>query len=157
MFAHSPNVTKCGVAVLLARSMLAGCNVSMRFCDNAGRLIVLELDYAAFKIILFGIYAPTQKHVQLQISFLDMLRKQLDNLSAQEGPEIIMCGDFNLYLSHLDVHKGRDRLTQPSNALKSILSDFSLSDVWREKYNHRRRYTWRRLNPFQQSRIDCFH
>ena len=86
MFAHTPNVNECGVAVLLPRNMLASCNASLRFSDSAGRLIVLELDYDSFKIMLFGIYAPTQNRPQLQASFLDTLRDQLDTLTAQEEP-----------------------------------------------------------------------
>ena len=37
---------------------------------------------------------------------------------------------------------------------KELLVEFSLEDAWRIQHPKERKYTWKRLNPLQQSRID---
>ena len=55
--------------------------------------------------------------------------------------------------SPLDV-QGRFRATKPAQALLRLIRDYSLVDVWRERHANTRRYTWRKTNPTQGSRID---
>ena len=46
------------------------------------------------------------------------------------------------------------RPTRATNKLRDILEEFSMDDAWRYQHASIRRYTWRRRNPRQQSRID---
>ena len=50
----------------------------------------------------------------------------------------------------------RFRDTQANTILRDIMMEFDLIDVWRERNPELRRYTWRRVQPLQQSRIDYF-
>ena len=154
MFAHGPNTSECGVAVLIPRCLLSVCKVTVRYSCDAGRLLIIDFEYDMFKLTLCAVYAPTQNQKQLQISFLENLREQIDLMPMDQGSQLILCGDFNLHLSELDVQNCRFRVTQAASKLKCMLDDSNLVDVWRERYKSRRRYTWRRLNPLQQSRID---
>ena len=53
-----------------------------------------------------------------------------------------------------DAEEGKFSETLASTKLREILDEFFLVDVWREKNPHIRNYTWRRVNPLQQSRLD---
>lgn len=44
--------------------------------------------------------------------------------------------------------------TQARQPLVDILNNMNLIDVWRDQNKEISQYTWRRLNPLQQSRID---
>lgn len=154
LFSHGPNTSTCGVAVLLPRAMNGVCDVAVRYRDDMGRLLVLKLTFDRFELVICAVYAPTQGHIQQQIDFLNKLKENLDLFSENDSACLIVCGDFNLHLSELDTNSKQFRLSNPSKLLAELLEDFNLVDIWRERNASRRQYTWRRLNPLQQSRID---
>ena len=153
-FGHGPNTSECGVAVLIPRSLSGVCNGKVLHDVGNGRLVVLALEYGQLRITLFAVYAPTQGHGQEQVSYFEMLKDKLSNLTPDDSCNIILAGDFNLHLSKLDVYKSRFRSTEAARILIDMLNDMDLIDVWRDRNRTSRRYTWRRLNPLQQSRID---
>ena len=75
-----------------------------------------------------------------------------------ENDTYIICGDFNLTLDqdmdcfnykHINNPKARSFVT---NSIK----ENNLFDTFRELHPSLKRYTWRRKNPFKQSRLDFF-
>ena len=149
---HGPSSHDGGVAVLLPRSLT--CDVTVLHNGNDGRLLVLGFDYGYLKIALFAVYAPTQGHGQQQLTFLSQIKERLEVLATDGGWEFCIAGDFNIQLSSLDVQGGRFRNTKSMQTLSGILADYSLVDVWRKWHANTRRYTWRKSNPIQGSRID---
>ena len=152
MFSHSPSSNESGVAVLLPKSLYACCSVLSAECDDRDRLVV-SLQIETSRLKLFGVYAPTQSHNRVQIEFYENLREKLEALSIELN-FLVLCGDFNIHLGKLDVASPRFRLTRAAKILSSILKDLRLVDVWRELHPDTVQYTWRRLEPVQQSRID---
>ena len=53
-----------------------------------------------------------------------------------------------------DVEEGKFKVTAASKRLHELIEHFCLRDVWRYQNPTKREYTWRRLMPLQQSRID---
>ena len=149
---HGPSTHEAGVAVLLPRSLT--CDVSVVHNDNDGRLLVLQLLYVQCRIALIAVYAPTQGYAQQQNALFDKIKQKLGAFPDDEDPQICLVGDFNVHLSPLDVQGNRFRMTKPAQTLTSLLSENSLVDVWRERHANIRRYTWRKSNPIQGSRID---
>ena len=69
-----------------------------------------------------------------------------------------MVGDFNLvinpekdYHNYLHINNSKARET-----VLEIISAHNLSDVYREIYPEKIRYTWRKPNPLKQARLDFF-
>ena len=152
MFSHGLSTNECGVAVMLPRVLLSICDVKMLYSDEVGRIIILELQFRLFKLILCAVYALTQGHVKQQVDFIGKLKEEIDQLVDGDS-YLIVCGDFNLHLSALDT-QNRFRLTQAANRMLELAEKWHLVDVWRDHYKTKRPYTWRRFNPSQQSRID---
>ena len=151
-FSHGQSTGECGVAVLIPKSIAGSCDVTLCHSDDSGRLLRLELAFEQFVLSLIAVYAPTQGHMQQQLSFLEKMKKQLEDIS--DLGYTMVCGDFNLHLSKLDIQGRNFHLSQSAKRLKDLLAEYNLVDAWRERNETRRRYTWRRLRPLQQSRID---
>ena len=155
-FSHGSSTNECGVAVLSPRSVAGLCDITVEITDEVGRLLVLKLNYSRFRIFLCAIYAPTQRQGQQQLDFFVKVKEALDKISVDDVSDTILAGDFNIHLSALDVQNCRFRVTQAAGALGQLLNDLNLVDIWRDRFPNKRRYTWRRVNPVQQSRIDYF-
>lgn len=151
---HGLSTSECGVAVLLPRSLLQGCCVTPFYIDSKGRLVALNLAYDNCAIKLFAVYAPTQGNSRERTEFLQTLRAELQKLSPDECANTVMCGDFNIHLSELDIDKENFSLSQFSKSFLNLLNDFNFVDVWRDRFPTVRRYTWRQFAPLRQSRID---
>ena len=154
LFSHGRSPHDSGVAILLPRSMAGVCNITVQSQDEDGRLLIAVLEYEQVKVTIIAVYVPTQGHCQQQIAFLENIQSRINALDTDESSHILLVGDFNIHLSGLDVSNGRFRMTSAARFLSQILKENDLVDVWRNRYNDRRQYTWRRLNPIQQSRID---
>ena len=70
------------------------------------------------------------------------------------SPKTIVIGDFNIKLGPLDTDNLNYWPTRATNKLRNILEEFSMDDAWRYQHASVRRYTCRRRNPRQHSRID---
>ena len=154
MFSHGSG-RECGVAILIPRSIDKK-YISEMSTDDAGRLIFADLKYERFSVKLVALYAPTQGHADQQYEFYSALRRKVEEMTQMEQDHLIICGDTNIQMSNLDTsNSNRFRLTAAGKVLLKLLDDYHLVDIWRNKYPEARRYTWRRVAPIQQSRIDC--
>ena len=154
IFSHSQGCHESGVAVLLPRSLQGICRASEIFCDTHGRLILVDLDYDKFLLKLVAVYAPTQRLSREQVEFYKLLRSKIDDMSQIDHKFLIICGDMNVQMSYRDTSSNRFRLSTAAGILNDIVQRHRLIDTWRYSYPELRRYTWRRLSPLQQSRID---
>ena len=122
--------------------------------DNDGRMISLKIaqNYATLQVI--GIYAPTQSNEREQESFFIWLSSEIRELD--DALPVIICGDFNVHLTAADTNNIKFRETRACKVLRELMTEMDLLDGWRELNPDKRRFSWRRCQPLQQSRIDFF-
>lgn len=119
-------------------------------------MLILEIQISEDIFVLGNLYAPNQVagvSQPLQMSFLNQLTQNLDRYKDHS---LILGGDFNTYLNpDLDKQpsQSQDR-SQFAEAILSLCEDLELVDCWRILNPNAKRFTWRRTNPIQQSRLD---
>ena len=118
VFSHGISTSECGIAILLPRVLCGTCDVKVMYIDDVGRLLILELKFRLCRLLLCGVYAPTQSHGQLQVEFIASVREELNRL-VDGDPYLIVCGDFNIHLSELDT-LNRFRLTRAASEWRVI-------------------------------------
>ena len=148
-FSHGGESVQAGVMILLPHGFQQ--TVSDVRGDEDGRLLSLILDYGAEKLLLIGVYAPSLDNQSTKCFFLDKFREILLDYGHHKT---IAIGDFNIKLGPLDTHSINHKSTRAANKLRDILDEFFMEDAWRYQHTAIRKYTWRRTNPLQQSRID---
>ena len=151
-FNHGPTTQERGVAALIPKNFAGRVTLTER--EHDGRILTLNLSMDSVTTRLIGVYLPVQNRAQQPIDCLELIGEILSVSESDSHENVILCGDFNIHCSALDIHNRNFRLTGPAKVLVDILERFELRDVWRDRNPDVRAYTWRRLNPFQQSRID---
>ena len=116
----------------------------------------MKYDYKNY--ILCNIYNPN--HEANQVDTLEMLGDILMGILQWEAKEIIVGGDFNLFLdAELDAKGGRLTLKKRSVAkLISVIERFTLVDIWRVRNQNKRRYTFCQSHQagYLQRRLEYF-
>ena len=148
-FSHGSESGHSGVAILVPNGFQHP--VREVFTDVSGRIVCVEIEVESHKVPLVGVYAPSVDDQTIKCDFIDQLRQILLGFSYAN---LVLAGDFNIRLSALDSDSQSFRGSRASTKLKDLLDEFSLEDAWRVQHSKERKYTWRRLNPLQQSRID---
>ena len=148
-YSHGSETDQAGVAIMFPHSFTA--RIEHIYSDEDGRIVCLWIGDAVDKMLCVGVYAPAVDNQSIKCAFLDRLR---DILLAHSNEKTLVGGDFNIKLGPLDSDRSNMRVTRASSKLHDLLNEFSLEDVWRKQHESSRRYSWRRLNPLQQSRID---
>ena len=121
--------------------------------DDNGRFLVIQFDFDGKKYVIVNVYAPTQNFPEYQITFLKTIESLLEKY---KGNEIVMGGDVNIIQNPvLDKYKGEnEKPSKVARYLEGVKEAHNLVDIWRLQNPKLKRYTWRRRNPLQQSRID---
>lgn len=131
-----------GVAFLLNRNL--DIQITQIYKDNDGRFMIIQMDLEDESITIANIYAPTQSEARQQVTFITDCEKVLAGLNIQS---LYLGGDFNTQLrsptedtERLSVTNGSIYRTQ----IKSIMSDYSLTDIWAIKNPKSKKGTFRR-------------
>ena len=150
-FAHGTETGQGGVAILVPGRFPHTTN-EIKITDN-GRIVCvkIEVDENPDYILLVGVYGPAIDNQNEKCNFLDCLNNVL---ACHANDFTIIAGDFNIKIGRLDSDRDNFSDTRAGEKLRGILNEFSLQDAWRIQHPTERSYTWRRKNPFQQSRID---
>lgn len=148
LFSHG-TTHQAGVAILFPRTFKD--NIKNQVLDDNGRYIWVEFKSGNDDFAVFGVYAPA---VDLQVEKIAFLEKVHDELAEISANNVILCGDFNLHFGELDAEPGKFRTSGASKKLCELTEEFFLKDIWRCQNPDIREYTWRKLDPLQQSRID---
>ena len=92
--------------------------------DNHGRLIILDTKMNDTNLVLVNLYAP-------------------NDLSQHEN--IIIGGDFNCSLTHLDKVGGKPVENKKCviDKISNLINRYSMHDVWRVKNPSEKQFTWR--------------
>lgn len=119
--------------------------------EDTANYLILDISVQNNRFTLAVIYGPNSDNPQ----FFKSLFEDIDKL---ENDSVIICGDFNLVLDpKLDYHNYKQ--INNKKARQILLEEMearNLSDPYRILSPLKRRYTWRRRTPFQQSRLDFF-
>ena len=121
------------------------------YTDPGGNFITIDIDTLNRNILLVNMYGPNRDSPEFYV--------ELQQRITQSGmTDVIIAGDWNLVMNpaldydnykHINNKKAQRTVIQ-------MIDDLELTDVWRDPNPEYRRYTWRRTNPLQQSRLDLF-
>ena len=121
--------------------------------DEEGRYIFANLKLTTEELSLVNIYAPTD--CRLQIPFLQKITHLLVTKTCVS--RVIMVGDWNTTLSHLDKSGGLPwKETIYRNGLVSLMAELNLVDVYRTLHPNTKTYTYETKSQKLKSRIDYF-
>jgi exonuclease III len=119
--------------------------------DGNGNFLAIDLELGSFRVTLISIYGLNEDNPH----FFNNITKALDDF---ENAHSILCGDWNLVQDFdLDTFN-YNRLNNPRSRdkLLDIKNSYNVIDPWRSSNPLTKRFTWRKKNPFKQSRLDFF-
>lgn len=119
--------------------------------DPNGNYVLLDLTIESNRLTLVSIYGPNSDDP----AFYENIDRKIEDIGNEY---IIWCGDFNLvidptvdYCNYKTINNKKAR-----NKLLEIIQEKFMVDPYRDFHPNLRRYTWRRIRPFQQARLDFF-
>ena len=129
-----------GVAILVSNSVSVKVNSS--FYDPNGRLLILNAIFNDIPVTLVNIYAPNNDDP-------DFLLEVFAEIDKYDNSSLIIGGDFNAVISHLDYQGTRQRHSnvRVSNMISDIIEEYNLIDVWRHFHPTLRQYTRHKKTP----------
>ena len=145
----SCNSQSRGVAILLNNNFEF--KVKKVYKDEGGNFLFVLLETMDMSLLLVSVYGPNRDSPD----FYEDLQKYIGEV---DYTNIVMGGDFNLVLDpNLDYYNYK-HVNNPNaaNKVENMILDLDITDIWRDLNPEIRRYTWRRPNPLQQSRLDFF-
>ena len=120
--------------------------------DINGNFLILKVEMLDKIFVMVNVYGPNDDRPE----FYARLEERIEELGQYEN--LIIGGDWNLVRNfEKDCHNyRRQNNLEASKQVDELCSNLDLIDVWRQCNPDRRRYTWRRTTPTQQSRLDYF-
>ena len=124
--------------------------------DNNGQILILDVTINDVNFVLINLYnANTETE---QVSVLNNLSSLLENFDLTSEKNLILAGDFNLFLhSKLDAKKGKPAIKKKSLAkLIQLKESYDLCDIWRIRNQVTSTFTFRQKHctGFIQCRLD---
>ena len=143
------NKASCGVAILFKNNFEYKISDVIR--DEEGRYIILSMECLGQKITIGNIYGPSSgDHPE----FFD---KIIEHVNMLDNDRIILGGDWNVTLNpSIDTNNRHVYRNRSRTVIKNFMDQFTLIDIYREMHTNVRKYTWRRFNSTQRSRLDYF-
>ena len=120
--------------------------------DGSGNYLMVHINTMKLDILLINLYGPNRDDPHFYVT----LNNKINQLKI---PNLIIAGDWNLVLDPVkdyDNYKKTDHNVKAREKVDELIEDYCLVDIWRELNPEMRRFTWRRVNPLQQSRLDFF-
>ena len=146
MYVNNGGTKSRGVAILVKRGVIE----DVRKCeeDREGRVIGITFEHMGKKIQLLNIYAPNEER-QRRVFF--------ERMRGMCGENCMIVGDFNVWCGRLDASSSVCFKSDSSRgALKEMMKERELIDVWREKNPEGRVFSRRQVvrGVLKQSRLD---
>ena len=120
--------------------------------DDVGNLLVLDIKLCnKLNVSLVNIYGPNQDSP-------DFYNKIYDIIHEFDNEFIILCGDWNLVQNFsMDTYNYVAQNNKRSvNIVEKIKNDYNLVNPWRVYNPNSSAYTWHKVNPLKQARLDFF-
>ena len=137
-----------GVSILFAKDFTY--SITSKFCDNEGRMLLVNLEVNGVDYSICNIYSPND--MSERIKFLQNMKLFVQNHAVAKN-NIYIGGDFNCVESPLD--RASRKLDRSSTVLAEIKNDLKLIDVWRSFNPDKREFSY--IDPSvngRHSRID---
>ena len=136
-----------GVAVLFNNNFEFKITNVLKGTD--GNYLIVDIDTEGKNFTLVNIYGPNNDDPQFY-TYIKNIVKNKEN--------VIMGGDFNLVMDTGKDYFNYKHINNPNSrrVVQEMSTELDLCDIWRELNPEYLRYTWRRPNPLQQSRLDFF-
>ena len=151
MFFSHGSIHSRGVCILLNPSL--NCIVKNIHKDQIGRIISIDLNFNAKNLSFCNVYAPND--LRQQQEFIHSLNTYL--MSNTDVENLIIGGDWNISLHAIDKKGGNPwKLTVSRDLLVTMMKEFDLVDVYREKNPKNKSYTYESKALKLCSRIDFF-
>jgi len=127
---------------------------SINFNDGNNRLLFTKIQWFNLSLLLINIYAPADSNSARAIFFNELREK----FSSETLP-IILVGDFNCCLSHLDRTRNENTPSQTEDvsSLQQLIDSLDLIDCWRDQHPTDTQYTFGRTLNNKISRLDRFY
>ena len=138
-----------GVAILFNNTFDFKINQVLK--DANGNCLVVNLTTMEKDITLVNIYGPNKDDPNFYEDIMD-------DIKESGFSNFVIAGDWNLVLNPALDYYNYKHVNNPKAQEKvfEMMTELELTDVWREINPELLRYTWRRNNPVQQSRLDFF-
>ena len=119
--------------------------------DPQGNYIIINLKTMEQEFTLINIYGPNRDSPEFYLK----IKQKIEELNLTN---IIWGGDWNLVINpNLDYHNYKNiNNKKAQEKVIETMGEMNLVDVWREINPELLQYTWRRVRPLQQSRLDFF-
>ena len=145
LYSHG-NSNARGVAILIKHSCQAEAKIIEH--DSVGRRITVEIIQDQKSFSLCNLYAPNIDDPGFFVETFDKV--------FQKGDKPIFIGDFNTVLDmNLDRRGSKYNNYKSSEIIKKVCADMLLVDVWRNRNQGVKRYTYLKKAPFSTaSHID---
>ena len=133
-----------GVAIFINRKYFV--NVINHYADVSGRYQILDVEINDVELSLINLYAPNEDKPGFFYGLSDKIKAS--------AVHKILLGDYNLVLdTNLDRKNSSYNNNNACSAVKNIMQEYDLIDVYREFYPTTKRYSWFR-GTNSASRID---
>ena len=125
--------------------------------DTDGRYIIGCVEIQGQPYILINCYAPNTENGQIQ-TFKEITNHLVEMIFLLILNTYICAGDWNLIFgATMDSFGKKAKLKRKAIfQLQNIMSSYEIIGIWRTRNPTLRQFTWRRKNPLQMSRADCF-
>ena len=139
-----------GVAILINNNVEY--KIMEEIKDINGQLLLLHIKMFDKEFLLGNIYGPNNDSP----NFFEELQENIEKVGIIDN--LILAGDWNLVQNFeidCDNYRRQNNI-EACRKVNDMITTLDLVDIWRARNLDKRRYTWRRTNPFQQSRLDYF-
>ena len=145
----SCNSNSRGVAILFNNNFEF--EVKKVYKDLGGNFIFVSIRAMDKDLLLVNLYGPNRDDP----GFYSELEKRILEVGFEN---VVIGGDWNAVRNfYLDCHNYKHHNNpKASEQIDNLMDNLDLYDIWREFNPELLRYTWRRSQPFQQSRLDYF-
>ena len=140
-----------GVAILFNNTFEF--KLHSQYKSDNGNFIVLDLEILNKRLSLVNLYGPSNNDSP---TFFESV---FDKIKEFGNEDIIIGGDWNVYLNPLLDTSSNTNPNYRQNSRRCIqnsMTELNLIDIFRYIYPDKKRYSWRRFNSSQQSRLDFF-
>lgn len=120
--------------------------------DNEGRYILIDIEMFEKRMTLGNVYAPSAGDHH------EFFEKLFREIISMDNELIVIGGDWNVALNpKLDTnHPSNVYRARSRKIIVDFMNDYDLVDIFRTLHGDTRKYTWRRFNSTQRSRLDYF-
>ena len=120
--------------------------------DELGRCIVIDIEFLNRRMTLGNVYGPSSG------DHPEFFEEVFNKIISFDNQLIVVGGDWNVALNPtLDTnHPSNIYRNRSRGKIQEFIEECDVVEIFRSLYPNIRRYTWRRFNSTQRSKLDYF-